>query len=54
MAQRFAVGENPNALETYVMQVVLAMVERMSARDSGGPEMLHFDYQVRAVKRQKQ
>jgi hypothetical protein len=33
------------------MQIVLAMVERMSARDSGSPEMLHFDYQVRAVKR---
>ena len=44
---------NRMPLETYAMQVVLAMVERMSARNTGSPEMLHFDYQVRAIKRQK-
>jgi SAM-dependent methyltransferase len=53
MAQRFARGEEPTRLEAYAMQIVLAMVERMSARDTGSPEMLHFDCQVRAVKRQK-
>jgi SAM-dependent methyltransferase len=31
----------------------LRMLERMSIRDTGSPEMLHFDYQVRAVKRPK-
>lgn len=51
MAQRFAGGEKPTPLELYAMQIVLAMVERMSARDTGSPEMLHFDNQVRAVKR---
>lgn len=52
MAQRFAGGEKPSPLEAYAVQIVLAMVERMSARDRGSPEMLHFDYQVRALKRQ--
>ena len=51
MAQRFAGGDEPTPLELHAMQVVLAMVERMSARDTGSPEMLNFDYQVRAVKR---
>lgn len=53
IAQRFAGGDKPTSLERYAMQIVLAMVERMSARDSGSPEMLHFDYQVRAKKRLK-
>lgn len=53
MAQRFAGGDKPTQLELYAMQVVLAMVDRMSGRDTGSPEMLHFDCQVRAVKRQK-
>ncbi|HZR76052.1 class I SAM-dependent methyltransferase [Bradyrhizobium sp.] len=51
MAQRFAGGEKPTPLEFNAMQVVLAMVERMSASDTGSPDMLHFDCQVRAVKR---
>ena len=51
MAQRFAGGDKPTPLEFNAMQVVLAMVERMSARDTGSPDMLHFDCQVRAVKR---
>ena len=51
MADRFAGGDKPTPLELNAMQVVLAMVERMSAHDSGSPEMLHFDCQVRAVKR---
>ncbi|MGC2028281.1 hypothetical protein, partial [Bradyrhizobium sp.] len=53
MAQRFAGGDKPTPLELNAIQIVLAMVERMSARDTGSPEMLHFDYQVRAVKRPK-
>jgi len=53
MAQRFARGEQPTRLEIYAMQIVLAMIERMSARDCGSPEMLHFDCQIRAVKRRK-
>jgi SAM-dependent methyltransferase len=51
MGQRFAGGDKPTQLELHATQIVLAMVERMSARDTGSPEMLHFDYQVRAVKR---
>jgi SAM-dependent methyltransferase len=50
MAERFAGGDKPTPLELHAMQIVLAMVERMSARDTGSPEMLNFDYQVRAVK----
>jgi SAM-dependent methyltransferase len=53
MAQRFSGGDKPTPLELHATQVVLAMVERMSARDTGSPEMLHFDYQLRAVKRPK-
>jgi SAM-dependent methyltransferase len=51
MSQRFAAGDKPNAIEVYAMQILLAMVERLAAEDTGSPEMLHFDYQVRAVKR---
>lgn len=50
MAQRFAGGDKPTLLELHATQIALAMVERMSARDTGSPEMLHFDCQVRAVK----
>jgi SAM-dependent methyltransferase len=53
MAQRFAGDEKPTPLELGAMQIVLAMVERMSAGDTGSAEMLHFDYQVCAVKRQR-
>jgi SAM-dependent methyltransferase len=53
MAQRFAGGEKPTPLEVYAVQIVLAMVERMSAWDTGSPEMLHFGYHVRAIKRQR-
>ena len=51
MAERFAGGDKPTTLELQAMQIVLAMVERMSVRDTGSPEMLNFDYQLRAVKR---
>ena len=51
MSQQFASGEKPSVIEVYAVQIVLAMVERMSSRDNGSPEMLHFDYQVRAIKR---
>jgi SAM-dependent methyltransferase len=51
MAQRFAGGDKPTPLELHATQIVLGMVERMSGRDTGSPEMLHFDCQVRAVKR---
>ncbi len=51
MAQRFAGGDRPTSLELHATQIVLGMVERMSGRDTGSPEMLHFDCQVRAVKR---
>jgi SAM-dependent methyltransferase len=53
MAQRFAGGDKPTRLELHAMQIVLGMIERMSVRDIGSSEMLHFDYQVRAVKRSK-
>jgi SAM-dependent methyltransferase len=52
MMQKFTAGEKSTALEIYAVQIVLAMAERLSAKDTGSPEMLHFDYQVRAVKRQ--
>jgi SAM-dependent methyltransferase len=51
MAQRFAGGIKPSPLELNATQMVLAMLERMSASDTGSPEMLHFDCQLRAVKR---
>jgi hypothetical protein len=50
MAQRFA-GTQPTALEQYALQIVLSMAERMAAADRGSHEMLHFDCQVRAVKK---
>ncbi|HTI80195.1 MAG TPA: methyltransferase domain-containing protein [Acetobacteraceae bacterium] len=50
MAARFT-DDTPTPLEVYAMQVVLGMSERMSRADRGSPEMLHYDYQVRAVKR---
>jgi len=50
MARRFA-GTKPSRLERYALQVVLSMAERMSAADVGSHEMLHFDYQVRAIKK---
>jgi hypothetical protein len=50
MSARFA-HTAPTPLEVHAMQVVLAMTERLSQADRGSPEMLHFDYQVRAVKR---
>ena len=53
MAQRFAGGKRPTRIELAATQIVLRMLERMSIRDTGSPEMLHFDYQVRAVKRPK-
>jgi SAM-dependent methyltransferase len=52
MAQRFA-GDAPTPLERYAMQIVLAMSQRMSAADRGSAEMLHYDYQVRAVRRRE-
>jgi SAM-dependent methyltransferase len=51
MAKQYAGGEAPSAFDVYATQAMLAMAERMSKRDSGSPEMLNFDYQVRAVKR---
>lgn len=53
MAQRFAGGKRPTRIELVATQIVLRMLERMSIRDAGSPEMLHFGYQVRAVKRPK-
>jgi SAM-dependent methyltransferase len=50
MAHRFA-GTQPSALEQYALQVILSMAERMSAADRGSHELLHFDCQVRAVKK---
>ncbi|MGD9921564.1 MAG: class I SAM-dependent methyltransferase [Pseudorhodoplanes sp.] len=49
MAQRFCV-DAPTLLERYAMQIVLAMAQRMSTADRGSAEMLHYGYQVRAVK----
>ncbi len=50
MADKFT-DTAPNAAEIYAMQTILAMSERMSARDKGSTEMLHFDWQLRATKR---
>jgi ubiquinone/menaquinone biosynthesis C-methylase UbiE len=49
MAARYC-SDTPTRLERYAMQIVLGMLERLSQRDRGSQEMLHFDYQVRAVK----
>ena len=50
MAAKFA-DDRPSPIEVYAMQIVLGMLERMSAKDHGSRELLHFDYQVRARKR---
>lgn len=50
MAAKFT-GTAPDALEVYAMQVTLAMLERMTGEDRGSPEMLHYDCQVRGIKR---
>ncbi len=49
MAARYCC-EKPSRLERHAIQVVLGMLERFSHSDRGSQEMLHFDYQVRAVK----
>jgi len=49
MAERYC-SDRPTRLERYAMQIVLGMLERLSHHDRGSQEMLHFDYQVRAVK----
>jgi hypothetical protein len=49
MAARCRSGK-PIRLEHYAMQIILGMLERLSSRDRGSQDMLHFDYQVRAVK----
>lgn len=49
MGQRYSSGP-PTKLERYAIQIVLGMLQRMSKDDRGSQEMLHFDYQVRAVK----
>jgi ubiquinone/menaquinone biosynthesis C-methylase UbiE len=49
MARRYC-SDRPTQLEAYAIQIILGMLERMSRSDHGSQEMLHFDYQVRAVK----
>jgi ubiquinone/menaquinone biosynthesis C-methylase UbiE len=49
MAVRYC-SDKSTRIERYAMQIVLGMLERLSNRDRGSQEMLHFDYQVRAVK----
>jgi SAM-dependent methyltransferase len=49
MAERYCASQ-PTRLERHAMQIVLGLLERLSHRDRGSQEMLHFDYQVRAVK----
>jgi SAM-dependent methyltransferase len=49
MAKRYC-ADQPTWLEHGAMRIVLGMLERLSSRDRGSQEMLHFDYQVRAVK----
>jgi hypothetical protein len=38
------------ALSRWRNEILLGMLERLSHRDRGSQEMLHFDYQMRAVK----
>jgi SAM-dependent methyltransferase len=44
-------SEQPTRMEKYAMQLVLNMLERMSAEDKQSQQLLHFGYHVRAVKR---
>jgi SAM-dependent methyltransferase len=53
MQQRFVKGDKRTALESFATRVLIGMLERMSARDEGSHEMLHFGCHVRAVKRSK-
>jgi SAM-dependent methyltransferase len=48
-AERYC-GTRPTRIERHAMQIVLRMLQRLSYHDRGSQEMLHFDYQVRAVK----
>lgn len=43
--------DEPKGLEKYQLETVLKMLERFSRKDSGSAEVLHFGYNVRAVKR---
>lgn len=49
MASKFA-GGPPSSHELRAIQIVLSMVQRLSAEDRGSTEMLSYGYQVRAVK----
>jgi 2-polyprenyl-3-methyl-5-hydroxy-6-metoxy-1,4-benzoquinol methylase len=50
MATDYA-GTQPTALEQYAIQIVLALVDRCTAHDTGSTELLHYGYHLRAVKR---
>lgn len=50
-AQKFA-GTALGGYEVYAVQMVLALLERLSAQDAGSDELLNYDLQVRAVKRE--
>jgi SAM-dependent methyltransferase len=49
-AERYA-NSQPTRIERYAMQVVLAMLARVSTADRGSAETLNFGMHVRAVKR---
>lgn len=50
MAQTFT-GTKLDGYEIYAVQMVLALVQRLSALDRGSDAMLNHDLQIRAVKR---
>jgi len=50
VAQRYCDAEELCKREKYAIQIILGMLERFSAKDNGSEELLHFDYQVRAIK----
>lgn len=50
MAQTYA-GTKLDGYEVYAVQMILALVQRLSALDKGSNAMLNHDLQVRAVKR---
>lgn len=50
MAEKFA-RIAPDILERYAIQIVLAMMQRLSAADQGSAEYLYFGSLVRAVKK---
>jgi ubiquinone/menaquinone biosynthesis C-methylase UbiE len=50
IAEQYA-GDRPGELETHALNITLNLLDRLTHKDSGSAELLHFGYHVRALKR---